>query len=51
MSLHIQPEKSALVVVAFSIQYEVKRDDVLEMVTDNSWWPVSVVGSCFGQNV
>lgn len=49
--LHIQPEKSALMVVAFSIQYEVRRGDVLEMVTDRSWWPVSVVGSCFGQNM
>lgn len=51
LSLHIQPEKSALVVVAFSIQYEVRRGDVLEMITDKSWWPVSVVGSCFGQNL
>lgn len=50
LSLHIQLEKSALVVVVFSIQYEVRRGDVLEMVTDKSWWPVSVVGSCFGSN-
>lgn len=48
LPLHIQLEKSSLVVVAFSIQYEVRRGDVLEMVTDKSWWPVSVVGSCFG---
>jgi hypothetical protein len=50
LSLHIQLEKSALVVVVFSIQYEVQRGDVLEMVTDKSWWPVSVVGSCFGSS-
>jgi hypothetical protein len=48
--LHMEPVKSALMVVVFSIQYEVKVSNVLEMVTDKSWWPVSVVGSCFGSS-
>lgn len=48
LSLHMEPVKSALMVVAFSIQYEVKLSKTPELVTDKSWWPVSVVGSCFG---
>jgi hypothetical protein len=36
------------VVVVFSIQYEVKESKTLTLVTDKNWWPVSVVGSCFG---
>ena len=48
--LDLEPVKSALVVVAFSIQYEVKEGNTLTMVTDKSWWPVSVVGSCFGSS-
>jgi hypothetical protein len=46
--LHMEPVKSALVVVVFSIQYEVKESKTLTLVTDKNWWPVSVVGSCFG---
>lgn len=49
--LNMEPVKSALVVVAFSIQYEVKEGNTLTMVTDKSWWPVSVVGSCFGSSI
>lgn len=48
--LDMEPVKSALVVVVFSIQYEVKESKTLTMVTDKSWWPVSVVGSCFGSS-
>ncbi|MCS3799602.1 hypothetical protein [Niastella sp. OAS944] len=50
LSLDMEPVKGALVVVAFSIQYEVKEGKSLTMVTDKSWWPVSVVGSCFGSS-
>lgn len=48
--LDMEPIKSTLVVVVFSIQYEVKAGKGTEVVTDKSWWPVSVVGSCFGKN-
>lgn len=50
LSLHIQLEKSALVVVVFSIQYEIKAGKGTEMIMDKKWWPVSVVGSCFGSS-
>jgi hypothetical protein len=46
--LHMEPVKSALVVVVFSMQYEVKESKTMTLVTDKNWWPVSVVGSCFG---
>jgi hypothetical protein len=46
--LNMEPVKSTLIVVVFSIQYAVRESNTLAMVTDKNWWPVSLVGSCFG---
>jgi hypothetical protein len=48
LSLHIEQEKSALTVVVLRLQYEVKKNGKLQMVTDKRWMPAGIVGSCFG---
>ena len=48
ISLQIQPMQRALIVVVFGLQYEVRQGKKTALLTDKSWLPVGVVGSCFG---
>ena len=48
LSLHLQQVPGALTIVALRLQYEVKKGNNTQIVTDKRWQPAGVVGSCFG---